>query len=180
MAGPLSTDALPQIFAGGELGHDPLGAGGTDVLGGWVVVVVGGAVVVAGAVVTVGFGAVVVGFGAVVVGCGAGAVVVGAVVVGFEGGAVVAGVVVGAGLAVVVGEGLVVGCTPLFATANSPRRLEVLPSAQVSTTLMRCVPSASFVVSYGRAVPSRAVPARSKGARLSVRTGGFVRDELSR
>lgn len=170
---------LPQIFAGGELGHDPLGAGGTDVVGGLTVVVVAGAVAVAGAVVivgfgavVVGFGAVVVGFGAVVVGCGAGAVVVGAVVVGFGAGAVVAGAVVG--------EGLVVGGTPVFVTVNSPRRLEVLPSAQVSTTLMRCIPLASLVVSYGRAVPLRAVPARSKGARLSVRTGDSVPDDVSR
>jgi hypothetical protein len=170
---------LPQIFAGGELGHDPLGAGGTDVVGGLTVVVVAGAVAVAGAVVivgfgavVVGFGAVVVGFGAVVVGCGAGAVVVGAVVVGFGAGAVVAGAVVG--------EGLVVGGTPVFVTVNSPRRLEVLPSAQVSTTLMRCIPLASLVVSYGRAVPLRAVPARSKGARLSVRTGDSVPNDVSR
>jgi hypothetical protein len=176
---------LPQILAGGELGHDPLGAGGTDV-GGLTVVVVGGAVAVVGAVVIVGFGAVVVGFGAVVVGCGAGAVVVGAVVVGFGAGAVVVGAVVvgfGAGAVVagaVVGEGLVVGGTPVFVTVNSPRRLEVLPSAQVSTTLMRCIPLASLVVSYGRAVPLRAVPARSKGARLSVRTGDSVPDDVSR
>jgi hypothetical protein len=163
---------LPQIFAGGELGHDPLGAGGTDVVGGLTVVVVAGAVAVVGAVVIVGFGAVVVGFGAVVVGCGAGAVVVGAVAVGFGAGAVVAGAVVG--------EGLVVGGTPVFVTVNSPRRLEVLPSTQVSTTLMRCVPLASLVVSYGRAVPLRAVPTRSKGARVSVRTGGSVWDEVSR
>jgi len=170
---------LPQIFAGGELGHDPLGAGGTDVVGGLTVVVVAGAVAVAGAVVivgfgavVVGFGAVVVGFGAVVVGCGAGAVVVGAVVVGFGAGAVVAGAVVG--------EGLVVGGAPVFVTVNSPRRLEVLPSAQVSTTLMRCIPLASLVVSYGRAVPLRAVPARSKGARLSVRTGDSVPNDVSR
>jgi len=163
---------LPQIFAGGELGHDPLGAGGTDVVGGLTVVVVVGAVAVVGAVVIVGFGAVVVGFGAVVVGCGAGAVVVGAVVVGFGAGAVVAGTVVG--------EGLVVGGTPVFVTVNAPRRLEVLPSAQVSTTLMRCVPLASLVVSYGRAVPLRAVPARSKGARVSVPTGGSVWDKVSR
>jgi hypothetical protein len=149
-----------------------LGAGGTDVVGGLTVVVVGGAVAVVGAVVIVGFGAVVVGFGAVVVGCGAGAVVVGAVVVGFGAGAVVAGAVVG--------EGLVVGGTPVFVTVNSPRRLEVLPSAQVSTTLMRCIPLASLVVSYGRAVPLRAVPARSKGARLSVRTGDSVPDDVSR
>jgi hypothetical protein len=156
-----------------------LGAGGTDVVGGLTVVVVGGAVAVVGAVVIVGFGAVIVGFGAVAVGCGAGAVV-GAVFVGFGAGAVVAGAVVGPVVAGAVGEGLVVGGTPVFATVNSPRRLEVLPSAQVSTTLRLCVPSASLLVSYGRAVPLRAVPARSKGARLSVLTGGSVRDDVSR
>jgi hypothetical protein len=41
------------------------------------------------------------------------------------------------------------------------------------TALMVWVPSASLAVLYGRAVPSLAVPARSKGAFLSVRTGEF-------
>jgi hypothetical protein len=130
VAGPLSKDVLPQILAGGELGQDPFGAGsvavGADVVGPVVV----GAEVVGGAAVVV-VGAKVVG-GAVVV--------VGAVVVGGGAGAVV--VVVGAG-AVVVGavEGVVI--TPLFATLKSARRLEVLPSAHVSTTWMLCDPSVS-------------------------------------
>ena len=133
--------------------------------------------------VAVAVGADVVG-GAVVVGGGAGAVVVGggagAVVVAAGAGAVV--VVVGAGAVVVVAVGAVVGVLvpPLLATVKSPRRLEVVPLAHLSTTRMRCDPSASLVVSYGSAVPSAAVPARSKGAALSVRTGVFVRHELSR
>jgi hypothetical protein len=167
VAGPLSNDASPQIFAGGELGHDPSGAGSAvvDVVGDAAVVVVG--TVVAGAVVA---GAVVGG------GVVAGAVVAGAVVAG----AVV--VVVGAGAAVVVVVGAVVGVvvTPLLATVMFPRRRDVVPSDQVSTALMLCDPSASFVVSYGSAVPSAAVPAKSKGGSVSVRTGGCVRDELSR
>jgi hypothetical protein len=164
VAGPLSNEALPQIFAGGELGHDPFGAG--SVVG----VVVVGAVVV---------GAVVVGAAEVVVGAevvGGGAeVVVGAEVVG--GALVVAG---GGAVVVVVGAGAAVGVTPLLATVKFPRRLEVLPSDHVSTTLMLCDPSASFVVSYGSAVPSAAVPAKSKGGLVSVRTGGSVRDGSSR
>ena len=115
--------------------------------------VVGGAVVVAA------------GAGAVVVAAGAGAVVVAA----------------GAGAMVVVAVGAVVGVvvTPL-ATVKFARRLEVVPSDHVSTTLMRCDPSASFFVSYGTAVLSAAVPAKSKGGSVSVRTGGFVRQRLSR
>jgi hypothetical protein len=106
VAGPLSNEALPQIFAGGELGHDPFGAGS--------VVAVGAAVVVGGAVV-------------------GGAVVGGAVV----GGAVVGGAVVGGAVVVVgVGEGVVV-VAPLLATVKCARRLEVVPSDRVSTTLMR-------------------------------------------
>ena len=123
-------------------------------------------------------GAVVVGAGAVVVvvGSGAGAVVV---VVG-SGGAVVGAVVVGGAVGGAVVAGAVVGVVvaPL-ATVKSPRR-QVLPSAHVSTTRMLCDPSASFVVSYGTAVPSAAVPAKSKGGSESVRTGGFVRHRLSR
>jgi hypothetical protein len=72
---------------------------------------------------------------------------------------------------VVVGVG--VGFTPPLWTLKRPRRVEVLPSAHVITTLMVWVPSASLAVLYGRAVPSASVPARSKGAFLSVRTGGL-------
>jgi hypothetical protein len=187
VAGPLSTDALPQIVAGGELGHDPFGTGplGTVVeLVGLVVAVGGGAVVVVGALVAVG-GLVV---GGLVVGgliVEAGAVVVGAVVVAgavLAGGAVVGAgaVVVGAEVAVAVGAAVGVGVVPLLATLNFPRRLDLVPSDHVSTTRMRCDPSASFEVSYGSAVPLRAVPTRSKGGLVTVRTGGVVRDERSR
>jgi hypothetical protein len=120
-------------------------------------------------------GGVVVGVAVVVV--GAAVVVAGAVVVGAAGEAVFVAV----GEAVVVGgAGLVVGAAPLLATVKFPRRREVVPFDHVSTTLMLWDPSASFVVSYGTAVPSSAVPAKSKGGSVSVRTGGFVREELSR
>jgi hypothetical protein len=171
VAGPLSTDALPQSFAGGELGHDPFGTGG-------------GAVVVVGALVAVG-GLVVgdlVGGGLIV---GPGAVVVGAVVVAgavLVGGAVVGAgaVVVGAEVAVVVGAAVGVGVVPSLAILNFPRRLDLVPSDHVRTTLMRCDPFASFEVSYGSAVPLRAVPTRSKGGLVTVRTGGVLCDEWSR
>lgn len=179
LAGPLSKDALPQIFAGGALGHDPLGAGSAvvDAVGAVVVgAVVVGADVVGGAAVVV-VGAEVVG-GAVVVVGGAGAVVV-VVVGGAAAVVVVAGVGAAVG-AVVVGAVLGVVVAPLLATLKFPRRLDVVPFDQVSTTRMVWDPSESFVVSYGSAVPSPAVPAKSKGGSVSVRTGGFVRRELSR
>jgi hypothetical protein len=129
-----------------------------------VVVAGGGAVVVVvvAPAVAVGLGAVVVGAGAVAVGFGA--------AVG----------VVGAAVAVGVGEGVGVVVTPLLSILKSPRRLEVVPFDDLSTTLMVCDPSASFMVSYGSAVPSAAVPAKSKGGFVSVRTNRFVRLELSR
>ena len=142
-------------------------------------VVVGVVVVVVEAVVDTRAGAVVVvvGAGAVVVVVGAGAVVVfagaGAVVVIAGAGAVV--VVVGAGAVAVViaGEGVDVVVWSFFRTLKRPRRVEVVPSVHVITARMVCVPSASFAVSYARALPSAAVPARSKGGFLSVRTGGL-------
>jgi hypothetical protein len=128
---------------------------GADVVGGAVVRGGVGAVVVAGAVAVVG---------PVVAGAVVGAVVVGAAVVDWlVGDAVLVGVCVG------VGVGLAL---PLW-TLKRPRRVEVVPFAHVMTTLMVWVPSASFAVLYGRAVPSVAVPAKSKGAFLSVRTGGL-------
>jgi hypothetical protein len=139
-------------------------------------------VVVAGAGTVVdseGFGVVVcVAVGVAVVVVGAAVVVAGAVVVGAAGAAVF--VAVGEGVLVVVGEGLVVGAAPSLATVKPPRRPEVVPFDHVSTALMLWDPSASFVVSYGTAVPSSAVPAKSKGGSVSVRKGGVERDELSR
>jgi hypothetical protein len=72
------------------------------------------------------------------------AVVVGDAVVAVVGAEVVVadGVVVGA-----VGEAVVVAVGPLLATVKSQRRLELVPSDHVSTALMVCDPSASFVVS---------------------------------
>jgi hypothetical protein len=103
-----------------------------------------------------------------------GADVVGADVVGADVvGAVVVGALVGDAVVVGVGVGVGVGFTPPLWTLKRPRRVEVVPSAHVMTTLMVWVPSASFAVLYGRAVPSVAVPAKSKGAFLSVRTGGL-------
>ena len=150
VAGPFSKDALPQIFAGGALGHDPLETGGV------VAVDVGSAVAVVGAVV--------VGVGAVVVVVGVGAVVVGA---GSAGG-------------VAVGSTVGVGVAPVFATLKYVRPLEVVPSDHVSTTLMLCDPLDSSLVSYGSAVPLLALPAKSNGALSSVRTGGCVPCGLSR
>jgi hypothetical protein len=132
-----------------------------QVLGGVAVAV--GADVVGGAVVVVGGAGAVVVVGPVV----AGAVVVGAVVVG----AVVVGALVGNAVVVGVGLGVGVGLTLPLRTLKRARRVEVVPSAHVMTTLMVWVPSASFAVLYGRAAPSVLVPARSKGAFLSVRTG---------
>jgi len=154
---------LPQIFAGGALGHDPFGAGGT------VVDCVGaGSVVMGGAEVAVGtVGAAVVGGAVDTVGFGAGADAVGGS----------AGVFVG----VAVGVGDVLGVVaPLLETVNVPRRLEVVPSDHVMTARMLCDPSASFVVSYGTAEPSAAVPAKSYGGSVSVRMGGLVRRRLSK
>jgi hypothetical protein len=144
--------------------------------------VVGGAVVLVGKAVAVVVGAEVLAAGAAVVLVGkAVAVVVGAEMLA-AGAVVGAGVeVVGAGapVAVVVGEAVGVAVTRPFATVKVPRRLEVVPCDHVSTALMLCDPSASFVVSYGSAVPSVAVPAKSKGGPVSVRVGILVRRELS-
>jgi hypothetical protein len=133
---------LPQIFAGGELGHDPFGAGSVvvDVVGTRVAVVVGAAVVVVGAEVV---GTEVVG-AAVVVPSGACAVVV---VVG-----------VGAALEVFVGALLGVVVTPLLAIVKFARRLDLLPSDQVSRTLMLWEPSGEVrgVVRERRTVGIRA------------------------
>src|SRR5215213_9408132 len=84
-----------------------------------------------------------------------------------------AGVVGCAVVVVGVGVGVGAGLTPPLWTLKRPRRVEVMPSVHVRTTLMVWVPSASLAVLYGRAVPSAAVPAKSKGAFLSVRTGGL-------
>ena len=159
VAGPFNTDVLPQILAGGAVGHDPFGAGGTVVDG-----VGAGAVVLGGAeVVVVGVGAAVVGRAVVTVGVGAGAVVV------------------GGSVGVLVGVGDVLGAVaPSLETLKVPRRPEVVPSDHVMTALMLCAPSVSFVVSYGIPEPSEAVPAKSYGGLVSVRTGGLVRRRLSR
>ena len=116
---------LPQIFAGGELGHDPFGAGS-------VVVAVGDGLAVVGS--TVGDGLAVVGStvgdGLAVVGSavGDGLVVVGAAVGDGE---------VGSGAVVVgVGEGVVCGVVPLLATVKCPRRLEGWPSDHFRTAVM--------------------------------------------
>jgi hypothetical protein len=129
---------------------------------------------VGGAVVVVGGAAVGVGGALVVVAVGAGLDAAGSVV--GVGGAGLVGEAVSEGVGEVLGG---VG-TPWLAIVKSARRREVVPSDQVSTTLMVCDPSASLPVSYGRAVPSAAVPAKSKGAVFSVRTGVSVCHEPSR
>jgi hypothetical protein len=70
--------------------------------------------------------------------------------------------------------------TPSLSTVKVARRLEVLPPRQVKTTLIVCDPSTSFVVSYERAEPSLAVPARSNGGTHSVRVGVLLRHPPSR
>jgi hypothetical protein len=137
------------------------------------IVVALGELLVAGIVVALGAGAVL-GFdvGICVVD---GAVADGVAVVDVVGEA--AGVAVADGVAVVdvVGEAVGVAVAPLLATVKYPRRLDLVPSDRVSTTLRRCDPSASFVVSYGTAAPSSAVPARSKGGSVSDRTRSVLR-----
>ena len=116
-------------------------------------------------------GGAVVGVAVVIV--GAAAVVAGTVLLGTVGEPVVAvGAVVGVG-----SEAVGVAVAPLLATVKLARRLDVLPFVHVSTARMVCDPSASLVVSYGSAVPSAAIPAKSKGGSVSVRLGCCVRDE---
>jgi hypothetical protein len=155
-----------------------------------------GELLVAGIVVALGTG-VVLGFdvGSCVVGavlgdvgsCVVGAVLgdVGSCVVGAvlgEVGSCVVGAAGADGVALVdvVGKAVGVAVAPLLATVKRPRRLEVLPSDHLSTARIVCDPSASFVVSYGRAVPSAPVPAKSKGGPSAVRMGGTVRLLLSK
>jgi hypothetical protein len=132
-----------------------------------------GELLVAGAAVALGGGA--------LLGFDVGFCVVGAVL-GFDVGFSVVGAAEADGVAVadVVGEAVGVAPALPLATVKWPRRVEVLPFDHFSTTRIVCDPSASFVVSYGRAVPSAAVPARSKGGSSSVQIGGFVRLRLSR
>ena len=112
-----------------------------------------------------------------VLGCDVGA---GAVLGCDVGCCVVGGAGVGVALVDIIGEAVGGAVALLFATVNCPRRLEVLPFDHFRTTRIVCEPSASFVVSYGRAVPSPAVPAKSKGGVSSVWAGGLVRLRLSR
>ena len=150
-----------------------------QVLGG-LAVAVEADVVGAGVVGAVVAGAGVVG--AVVAGAGVvGAVVAGAGVVGaVVAGAVVGDAVVGAGAGDAV-VGAVVGDTGLgwVAVFAPVVDLEVPPPGGCRAIRPRqddpdaVGSTASFAVSYGRAVPSVLVPARSNGAFLSVRTGGL-------
>jgi hypothetical protein len=97
--------------------------------------------------------------------CGVGVVDVVAVGVGVVD---VVAEAVGVGVVDVVAEAVGVAVPPLLATVKWPRRPEVVPFDHFSTTRMVCDPSASVVVSYGTAVPSSAVPAKSKGGSTSV------------
>jgi hypothetical protein len=157
VAGPLSNAVLPQIRAGGALGHDPLGTDPVAVAVGELLLVVGDGA----AVVVLGEGAAVVG--AAELGVGEGAVVV-------EGlGAALVVVVVGFGLGAVLG---------LATWKVAVRTAELRPDRR--TAVMLCDPLVSFAVSYGFARRSAAVPAKSNGAVVSTRIGGRVRPGSSR
>jgi hypothetical protein len=115
-----------------------------------------GEVLAAGVVVPLEVGAVLgcEGFDVGVCGVGVGiavGVVVGVAVVVVVGGARVVGTVVagavGEAVFVAVGEAVGVAVEPLLATVSFPRRLDLVPSDQVSTALMVCDPSASLVLS---------------------------------
>jgi hypothetical protein len=67
-----------------------------------------------------------------------------------------------------------------LSTVKVARRTEVLRCDHVRTAVIVCRPSARFAVSKGMADPSLAVPAKSKGAPNSVRTGVLDCDESSR
>jgi hypothetical protein len=116
--------------------------------------------------------------------CVADGVFVGVAMVDGVGAAGVVGTVVVGAVAeavfVAVGEAVGVAIAPLLETVSFPRRFDLVPSDQVSTAPIVWDPSASFVVSKGIAVPPAAVPARSKGATLSIRMGGFARCGSSR
>jgi hypothetical protein len=90
---------------------------------------------------------------------------------------VVGGLVAEADGLVVLGGG--VAATSL-STVKVARRTEVARCDHVRTAVIRCRPSTSFAVSKGIADPSLAVPAKSKGALNSVRTGVPDFDESSR
>lgn len=112
VVGPFSSTVLPQIRAGGALGHVPVG---TDV---------------------------------VEVGVGEPVLVVGAV-----------------------GDGVGLGVVPpwLVTRKVAERMVELRPERRTTVTV--CEPSASFVVSYGRARRLAPVPAKSNGAVVSTRKG---------
>jgi hypothetical protein len=78
--------------------------------------------------------------------------------------AVAVGADVVGGAVVAVGAVVGVGFTPPLWTLKCPRRVEVVPSDHFRTARIVCEPSASFEVSSAGAVPSVAVPAKSKGA----------------
>jgi hypothetical protein len=67
-----------------------------------------------------------------------------------------------------------------LSTVKVARRMEVAPCDHVRTAVIVCRPSPSFAVSKGRAEPSLAVPAKSKGGTNSVRTGVLECHESSR
>jgi hypothetical protein len=70
--------------------------------------------------------------------------------------------------------------TPPLLTVNVARRMDFARYDHFRTAVIVCGPSVSFAVSKGRAVPSLAVPPRSKGCTTSVRTGFLDRHESSR
>ena len=166
----MTVPLFPSITTGPDGASEPAGFDGVgdgDVLGtvgagaGEELVALGvalgvfvalGELLVAGLVVALEVGAVIgcEGFdvGVCVLGVGMAVGVAAVVVVGAAGvvGTVVVGGV-GEAVFVAVEEAVGVAVAPLFATVSFARRLDLVPSDQVSTARMVCDPSASFVVS---------------------------------
>ena len=90
---------------------------------------------------------------------------------------VVGGFVTEGDALMVLGGGVV---APSLSTVKVARRMEVPRCDHVRTAVIACRPSTSFSVSKGRADPSLAVPAKSKGGTNSVRTGSLDFQESSR
>jgi hypothetical protein len=143
-----------------------------------VALAVGGFVAEADALMVLAGGVVVVGVGAAVVAVGdTVAVGVGVAVEAVPEADAVGGFVAEADALMVLGGGVV---APSLSTVKVARRMEVLPRDHLRTAVMVCGPSSSVAVSKGCAEPSLAVPPKSKGANLSVRTGALDCHESSR
>jgi hypothetical protein len=79
----------------------------------------------------------------------------------------VVGVAVGFVVGVAVGAGLGVGvAAPPLLIAKVPVKV-VVPDEVTTLTVIVCVPSGTWVVSHGLALPAESVPTKSRGAPLS-------------